>query len=62
MDIAEREAKILVYRGDNWEPAPPAVAEPEESKESTEQTESKETPKEGEQAPAQQQSETTSTQ
>ena len=24
LDIAEREAKILVYRGENWQPSPPA--------------------------------------
>ena len=24
LDIAEREAKILVHRGENWEPTPPA--------------------------------------
>ena len=28
MDIAEREAKILVFRGDNWQPAPPPASEP----------------------------------
>ena len=28
LDIAEREAKILVSRGDNWQPAPPPAAEP----------------------------------
>ncbi len=30
LDIAEREAKILVWRGDDWQPSPPApVPEPE---------------------------------
>lgn len=28
LDIAEREAKILVFRGENWQPSPPSpVAE-----------------------------------
>ena len=27
MDIAEHEAKILVYRGDNWQPTPPPATE-----------------------------------
>lgn len=27
LDIAEREAKILVYRGEDWQPAPPPPAE-----------------------------------
>jgi hypothetical protein len=33
LDIAEHEAKILVWLGDNWEPAPPAPA-PEPTAES----------------------------
>lgn len=28
LDIAEREAKILVYRGDNWQPAASATESP----------------------------------
>jgi hypothetical protein len=28
LDIAEREAKILVYRGDNWKPEPVAESPP----------------------------------
>lgn len=27
LDIAEREAKILVFRGENWQPAPPTPVE-----------------------------------
>lgn len=65
MDIAEREAKILVYRGDNWQPPPPPpAAEPAETKETppapeAESTETKETTPAPE---AQQQSETSSAQ
>lgn len=28
LDIAEHEAKILVFRGDNWQPAAPPASEP----------------------------------
>jgi hypothetical protein len=28
LDIAEREAKILVWLGDNWQPPAPPAAEP----------------------------------
>lgn len=60
LDIAEHEAKILVYRGDNWQPAPPPATEPAQSKEQTEQTKSKDAPTEGQQLPpAQKPSETT---
>ena len=30
LDIAEREAKILVFRGESWEPPPPAPAPEQE--------------------------------
>lgn len=36
MDIAEREAKILVFRGDNWQPPPPPAAEPAADTQTTE--------------------------